>query len=190
MINYRNLYLGISRVAWGYVFIYFDINIGSMSILPSFVGYILFMNALNILEEEERELSLLKIPCALLIIWNLAKWLFGLILLNIEGILLFLDIIVCLLTLYFHFQLLTNIASLAERYQGHGCCYDEKLLKYRSVQTVIFTAVMGITYVSSLISDIWAYISLLMAIIYIIVGIFLIKALFDLQKSFAEEDDE
>ena len=33
---------GLLRAAWGYIFLYFNININHISLLPAFVGYILF----------------------------------------------------------------------------------------------------------------------------------------------------
>ena len=60
MTDYQKLYTGIGRAAWGYFFIYFDFNINTVSILPSFIGYMLFLSAINCLCEEERELNLLR----------------------------------------------------------------------------------------------------------------------------------
>ena len=48
MTDYQKLYDGISRAAWGYFFVYFDLNI--VDILPDFVGYILFLYAINLLQ--------------------------------------------------------------------------------------------------------------------------------------------
>ena len=60
MTDYHKLYTGIGRAAWGYFFIYFDINLNTVSILPSFIGYLLFLSAINYLCDEQRELNLLR----------------------------------------------------------------------------------------------------------------------------------
>ena len=39
------LYRGVSHAAWGYLFLYLDVNLGTVSILPAFVGYLLFWSA-------------------------------------------------------------------------------------------------------------------------------------------------
>ena len=75
MTDYQKIYDGISKAIWGYFFLYFDINLGTISILPSFVGYILFLKAIDLLEEEERELSLLKTLGLILVAWNVIEWL-------------------------------------------------------------------------------------------------------------------
>lgn len=57
------LYRGVSHAAWGYLFLYLDVNLGTVSILPAFVGYLLFWSAISALEGEVRDLSLSR-PCA------------------------------------------------------------------------------------------------------------------------------
>ena len=42
--------------------------------------------------------------------------------------------------LYFHFQLFTDFAHLAERYQGEGETLDRRLLRLRTVQALLQTA--------------------------------------------------
>ena len=42
-MNDKSLYDGIGKIAAGYFLIYFDLNINTVSILPSFIGYFLFM---------------------------------------------------------------------------------------------------------------------------------------------------
>lgn len=75
MTAYQKLYTGIGRAAWGYFFIYFDFNINTVSILPSFIGYMLFLSAINCLCEEERELNLLRTLGVILTVWHVASWL-------------------------------------------------------------------------------------------------------------------
>ena len=49
------LYRGVSHAAWGYLFLYLDVNLGTVSILPAFVGYLLFWSAISALEGEVRD---------------------------------------------------------------------------------------------------------------------------------------
>lgn len=182
MTNYQKLYDGISKAAWGYFFIYFNINVNSVSLIPSFVGYLLFLSAINYLQEEERELSLLHTLGVILVVWHSVAWIASWFSFNLDGAWQFIDIIISLANLYFHFQLLTNLASIATKYQPEGYELDAKLLRYRTLQTVMLTAVLIITHLHPWLSEVWTYISVVMLIVYLIAGICLMKALFDLRR--------
>ena len=182
MTHAEKLYSGISKAAWGYFFLYFNININTVSILPAFVGYLLFLSAINLLKDEERELSLLHSLGVILALWTGAEWLVSFAGLKIEGMWHFIDILICLINLYFHFQLLTNLASIAAKYQPEGYELDAKLLRYRTLQTIMLTAIEIIVCFHLWFSEAWAIISLCMMIIYLIAGICLMKALFRLRK--------
>ena len=182
MTDYQKLYSGISKAAWGYFFLYFNINFNNVSILPSFVGYLLFLSAINLLKEEERELSLLHTLGVIMALWTGVEWLASFVGLNLEGMWQFIDIIISLVNLYFHFQFLTNLASIAAKYQSEGNELDAKLLRYRTLQTVMLTAIEVIIRFQPWLSEAWTVISICMLIVYLIAGICLMKALFDLRK--------
>ena len=188
MTDYRKLYDGISKAAWGYFFIYFNININTVSFLPSFVGYLLFLSAINYLKDEERELGLLHTLGVILALWHGAEWVMSWLGVSLDGAWQFIDIIISLVNLYFHFQLLTNLASIATKYQPEGYEQDAKLLRYRTLQTVMLTAITIVTELHPWLSDAWIYISIVMLIVYLIAGICLMKALFDLRKCLPTEE--
>ena len=182
MTDYQKLYSGISKAAWGYFFLYFNINFNNVSVLPSFVGYLLFLSAIKLLKEEERELSLLHTLGVIMALWTGVEWLASFVGLNLEGMWQFIDIIISLVNLYFHFQFLTNLASIAAKYQSEGNELDAKLLRYRTLQTVMLTAIEVIIRFQPWLSEAWTVISICMLIVYLIAGICLMKALFDLRK--------
>ena len=182
MMDYQKLYSGISKAAWGYFFLYFNINFNNVSILPSFVGYLLFLSAINLLKEEERELSLLHTLGVIMALWTGVEWLASFVGINLEGMWQFIDIIISLVNLYFHFQFLTNLASIAAKYQSEGYELDAKLLRYRTLQTVMLSAIEVIICFQPWLSEAWTVISICMLIVYLIAGICLMKALFDLRK--------
>ena len=182
MTDYQKLYSGISKAAWGYFFLYFNINFNNVSILPSFVGYLLFLSAIKLLKEEERELSLLHTLGVIMALWTGVEWLASFVGLNLEGMWQFIDIIISLVNLYFHFQFLTNLASIAAKYQPEGYELDAKLLRYRTLQTVMLSAIEVIICFQPWLSEVWTVISICMLIVYLIAGICLMKALFDLRK--------
>ena len=179
---YQRLYKGIGRAAWGYFFIYVDFNINTVSIIPSFIGYILFLSAIDFLCEEERELDLLRVLVGILTVWHIVSWLASLVSIDIEGMLQAADIIIGVVNIYFHFQLLTNLASIAAKYQPEEYYLDKKLLRYRTMQTVLLTSVIIIGYLSKWLGELAAVTSVIMIISYIIAGVLLMKALFDLRR--------
>jgi hypothetical protein len=174
--------MGIGRVAWGYFFIYFDFNINTVSILPSFIGYMLFLSAINCLCDEERELNLLRTLGIILTFWHVVSWLISWSSFDFDGMLQAADIIIEIVNIYFHFQLLTNLASIAAKHQPEEYYLDEKLLHYRTMQTVLLTSVIIIGYLTKWLGDLAAVTSVIMIVAYLIAGVLLMKALFDLRR--------
>ena len=66
---------------------------------------------------------------------------------------------------------------------------DAKLLRYRTLQTVMLTAVIIIGYLAKWMPELATVVSIGMIIIYLIVGILLMKALFDLRRSISSDSD-
>lgn len=182
MTDFQKLYKGISRAAWGYFFLCFDFKINTVSIMPSFIGYLLFLSAISYLREEERELSLLHTLGVILALWHGIDWLAGWFSYDLDGLWQFADVLVSLVNLYFHFQLLTNLASIAAKYQPEGYELDSKLLRYRTIQTIILTVITIIPYFRSWLFEIWAVVAIIMLIVYLIVAVCLMIALFSLRK--------
>ena len=189
MTDYQKLYTGIGRAAWGYFFIYFDINLNTFSILPSFIGYLLFLSAINHLCDEERELNLLRTLGIILTVWHIASWFASFGAIKLDGMLPAVDIIIGVVNIYFHFQLLTNLASIAAKYQPEGYELDAKLLRYRTMQTVMLTAVIILGYLAKWQTELVTVISVGMIIVYLIVTVLLMKALFDLRRCLRMDND-
>jgi len=189
MTDYQKLYTGIGRAAWGYFFIYFNINLNNVSILPSFIGYLLFLSAINCLCQEERELNLLRTLGVILTVWHIASWLASWGSIDLDGTLQVVDIIIGVVNIYFHFQLLTNLASIAAKHQSEDHEFDAKLLRYRTMQTVMLTAVIVLGYLAKWQTELVTVISVGMIIVYLIVAILLMKALFDLRRCLRMDND-
>ena len=186
MTDYNNLYHGLDRAAWAYFFLYFNINIDSVSLLPTFVGYLLFLGAIKLLEYEERELSLLRPLAILMAVWHGLDWCLSLFGADLYG-LQFIDLIRNVIDIYSHFQLLTNLASIAARYQPEDAELDRKLQKYRTLQTLMITAIWVLTYFDHWFEDYWGLISGGMGVVYVIAGVCLMKAIFDLRHTLPQE---
>ena len=144
--NYEKLYRGVSHAAWAYFFLYFNVNLNTLNILPNFMCYLLLWSAIGCLEEEERDLTLLRPLCVLLGVWAGADWVFTLFQEPLDGQFPPVDLFLAVAALYFHFQLFTDFAHLAARYQPPGEELDRSLLRLRTVHTLLLTAVAVLTW--------------------------------------------
>lgn len=187
MTDFQKLYGGISKCAWAYFFLYFDINLGAVSILPDFVAFLLYRSAIGLLKEEERELALLLPLGDLLACWHILQWALSWLGMDLDGLIPGLDIVICLANLYFHFQLLTNLSSIAAKYQPEGTAHDRKLLNYRTMQTVLFTVMMVLSWLSTFFGEFWENVSAAFGAGYLIAGVCMMTALFALRKEFNHE---
>ncbi|MBR2045362.1 MAG: hypothetical protein IJ958_04425 [Agathobacter sp.] len=126
----------IKKIGWGYVFLYFNINLGTINIMPAWIGYILFYQAIRDgISQEEESAGLLKTIGIILGIYNGITWLLSMIAIPAEIFLI--SEVISVISLYYHFQLLTNLANIAKRYQ---CFQEEKaLLHLRTWQTILLT---------------------------------------------------
>ena len=188
-MNEQILYKSIGKIALGYFFIYFNFNLGTFNLLPIFVGYLLILYAIGALEQEEPELSLLRPFAAILIVWHIAGWILSCFSVDIDGFFRIAELFISVINLYFHFQLLTNLASIAAAYQSDEDEYDVKLKRCRTIQTVLLTAVIIIGEIADYAGEYTLFFSIPMAIVYIIVGILMIKALLDFRKCLLHTDD-
>ena len=188
MTNIEKMRSGIFRIAWGYIFIYFNININAVSLLPAFVGYGLFLSAIGLLQDEERELGLLRPLVGILLVWNAADWVLSWMGSEIIETWFLLDLLTGLINLYFQFQFLTNLASIAAKYQEPDRDCDTKLLTYRTWQTIMLTIVILIGILQLWLSEIWGYVSIGIGIVYILFGICLIKTLFELRNALRTDE--
>lgn len=143
MTDYERLYTGLSHAAWGYFLLHFNFNLNfdsvSINILPSFAGALLLLSAVDKLSAERRDLKLLRPLCMILAAWHLADWLLALAGTSLTGKLLFLDLIFTVVLLYFHFQFLTDMAAIAEKYQPEGETLNRRILRRRTVLLVLAT---------------------------------------------------
>ena len=136
----------LSRIAWAYVFLLIDFSMSvidfSINVLPGWVGFLLIFLALPSVEEQEPSASLLRPLVILLGLWEVIRWVGTLVTGSVFDVPL-LTLILSALSMYFHFQFLTNLSSIA---RAHGLLEDsEKLLHLRTGLT-LFTALVTILY--------------------------------------------
>ncbi len=132
----NELYSAVRRIAYGYLILHIHLNIGTINFLPNWLGFFLILFAIPILAKECESVNLL-VPLAKLLIE--AEVLFWLNDGFLEGYfnLYIISLIAQVIGMYFHFQLLTNLAELAEKYE---CTQKKTLLNLRTAYTVLITA--------------------------------------------------
>lgn len=172
----------IRHIAWAYVLLYLDINLATFNILPDWLGFLLILYALPALADEVPSAALLRSFAILLAAWEGFEWLAKLFGASIDTDLSIPSLIISVIVLYFHFQLLTDLATLSEK---HGCPQTQKLLHLRTVNTLIATALsLPLPWQKAE----WAAIAALL--IYGAIVIWICVVLFGLNRSLSEEKTE
>jgi len=186
MNSSSRIYRGISKAAWGYLLVYFDISFNGISILPDFVGWLFFLSAIECLSEESPELRLLRPFGILLVIWSLIQWTCTVLAIPTVTVSQVLMLPVSLAELYFHFQFLTNLSSVAADRQPEGTQYHNHLLVCRTVQTVALTVTtLVVRCVPGVVPKEWTTMLLL---VHMGAAVFTTVTLFALRKNLTEEN--
>ena len=171
-----NLASAIGAVGRAYIFIYLNINLGTLDILPDWVGYLFILSAIPTISLWEESMVLLRSIGFLLAIYEGAEWIIQL--LGGHADIPVVSLIAGIVGLYFHFQLLTNMASIASEYGLTG--RSENLLKLRTANTVLQTIAMLTIQLSARFEAAWP--ALVMVVIIVILTIMITVSLFGLKK--------
>lgn len=177
----------LTKIAWAYVLFYLDFNLSinshALNLLPNWAGYLLVFSAIALLGPELRDLLLLKPFCVLLGVVSAVDWVWVLLTgQELTGRFFLFSILLICVGIYFRFQMLTDLALLAEQ---NGARADSLRL-CRNVEAVIQVLLMlplpweDNTALTAL------YIGLLIA--GFIVCAFIIYQLFVLRNSFPEQE--
>ena len=171
----------VKRIGLAYLFIHIHINIGTIDILPDWLGYLWIFNALLVITEEIPTAKLLRPLGMVLTIWTFISWLLAVFGMDLEIILGYLgpieDVLGTVIHLYFHFQLLTDLARLATKYQ---CPSDRVLLTLRTIRTVIHTVfALQLPWESS---DVVYWIYMGITVVYIFAALLICVRLFTLRE--------
>ncbi len=124
----------IRYVSLAYVLLTFQFKLGSVDSLPDWLGYFLIFQALPALEHRERTMGLLRPLAGLMAAATLCTWIFQL--LGQDFYFPAAELLVSMVSLYFHFQLLTDLARIA---QAAHFPQSDHLLHLRTAMTVIPT---------------------------------------------------
>lgn len=166
----------VGKIAWGYILLYFDINLGTLDLLPAWLGYLLFFFALPVVADVCPTAGLLRGFAAGLTVWNGITWLFG-----SEWAPVLVGVLVSVVSLYFHFQLLTELADLAEAYD---CPQQQRILTLRTVNTVLQTLFI----VASLWLEEQEGLAIVLLIVNLLVLVWICVTLFGLRKALRQTE--
>lgn len=176
----ENLASAVRLAAWGYIFLHLDINLFVINIFPDWAAYIMFIKAIAILGGEDETANLLRPLGVILALWEGVKFVLGLM--GAELDITAVNLIASVVSLYFHFQFLTNLASLAERYD---CPQEGRILTLRTVRTVLMTIMaLPIGW------DTTEVMTIIMVIINLIVALWICMVLFSLKNSLLDCEEE
>lgn len=174
----------LSCLAWGYLLLFFHINLGSIPIVPEGVAYLILVRGILLLRDEERDFALLWPFGVFLALLNFVQLLFpgqassGLLSSTASS---WLTLLQTVFYLYFHFGLLTACARLAERYQPGGWMLGRNLRFLRNIFVILDTLVSAILMLWMLPS----WISVVSAIILLLTALLIASALFRLRRIFS-----
>ncbi len=180
----------IRKIAWGYVFINFHINLGTIDILPDFLGFLWILQGIWVLRREVASAGLLEPFGIFLVAWNLLKWLaaiFGGVLpsFGMESAATVVSLLLSVIPLYFHFQLQTDLATVADRYETERGGFIRLL---RTVYTVLTTALFLRILIP--IDEDFGWISTVVVVISLLAAVVLCFQLFGLARDLADLDEE
>ena len=184
--EYNDIYSGLSSAAWGYFFLHFDFNLNNVSIFPRFVGWLLLLAACTKLSGQRRDLALLRPLAVLLAAWHALDWLLSWGGGDVDGHILFLDLLVAVAGLYFHFQFLTDMAALAEQYQPGDAGLDGQLRRRRTVFVVLTTLFALPGNLLARLPEYWGeWVAIGMLVTALVAALMIMAALFRLRRYFA-----
>lgn len=158
----------IKNVAWYIVLISYHFNIGSIDILPDWLGYILLYKAIETIGKIQPSARLLKKFSAIMFadsVFRIACKIFDFTMQSyVYGL------IIAVIHIYLDFQILTDIWHTAQEYQSASC---DKIPMLRNITTFTYTISFVFLY-----SDWNAYVTIGAAVINIIMKTYLAFVLF------------
>lgn len=183
MADRAALYRGLTRALWGYVFLSLNVKIGPANLLPEFIGWFCLLNALSLLQEERRDLALLRPFAQVMAVWSLADGAASLLGLSLTEVFPPLQWLFSAAALYFHFQFLTDCAAIAAAEGQDGL--RRRLLRWRTVRTVVQTGlVLSIPFAAAA-AGVWTAVLVIAAGVYTGASLCVIAALVSLRRCFA-----
>lgn len=182
----KTLSSAIKKIAISYILIYVHVNISVIDILPDWLGYFLIVSVLPVISEKEKSAQLLK-PFGIAIgVWNILENILSLM--GAEWNLTIISLVFNVVTIYFHFQLITNIANLDIEEAK-----KKRLLNLRTATVLLHTVTSLALLVPTLFDidyEIYSYFVIVMLIPQLVICIWISFELFKISKDMKEKEVE
>lgn len=166
----------IFSLMMGYVFISFNFNcnVGNLTLplIPNIVGWFFFYKALERLAPLQPTLGLLRPSCMVLGVLSLEQF-FPALADGVYEALPLISVFSAVVVVYFHFQLLTDLANLIEEEEP-----SQKLRKARTVMVLSAT----VAHLAFVIPKGWEWVMTGGLFVYLATVIYVISVLYGLQK--------
>ena len=177
MTELTDLWIGTRRLFWGFFFLLLDFNLNfnsafTIPLVPNFIGWIFLWRGVDILSSARPSLGLLRPFCGVLGVYSLTQFLPALEAAAPGWLTLLLSVI----SLYTDFQLLTDLAALAQEALGEG----RRVKRLRTARTLIVAAKTAL-YCYDLVVSLTALAVVLMAVSFC-VQVFLLFQLWGLSR--------
>lgn len=176
-MNLANICWAVKQVAWAYIILHFDFHLGTLNVVPDWLGYTFIIHALADLREAEPSAELLRPLGILLGVVDGIGW-FG-EMLGFSMDIPIIGIFVSIISLYFHFQLLTNLAEISELYK---CSETKGILRLRTIRTLLMSL-----FALPLPWEQIEIVSLILVLVNLVVGIGICIMLFSLKSTLEYE---
>lgn len=187
--DYEKISGALNKIAWGFIILTFHLNIAGFTVIPTFLSYYMFAKAIEVLSEEERELKLLINMSDILFYYQFIYW-FAIFITEIAQLdIAFLqpiDMIFSVINIYYLFQLLTNLSSIAEKHSPETA--HSKMLKgCRTLQTLILTLINILGATSRFFGYKIYYVRIGLAVVYVISVLCCIAAVISLKSAISKK---
>ena len=190
-MNNQNIRHALSKITWAYLLILLNFRINDLDLLPNWAGYLLIFLAIGQLSGELRNLPLLKPFCILLGIAAGVDWLaLPLSGAELTGRFFLLSALVACVALYFHFQLLTDLALLADG-PGNAPVLARRLRVCRNIDAVLQIAVTLLSILPLPAEEAWVQLpAVLLLLFWLGARVVIAVSLFVLRGFFSQEGAE
>lgn len=182
----KTLSSAIKKIAISYILIYVHVNISVIDILPDWLGYFLIVSVLPVISEKEKSAQLLK-PFGIAIgVWNILETILSLM--GAEWNLTIISLVFNVVTIYFHFQLITNIANLDIEEAK-----KKRLLNLRTATVLLHTVTSLALLVPTMFDidyEIYSYFVIVMLIPQLVICFWISGELFKISKALKEKEVE
>ena len=129
-MSQKNYIRAIYKIAVANVLIIFNLNIGTVNLIPNWLGYLLFYDAIHVIVQYEESAQLLKPFVKILGIYELIAWVLACLAISTDSYSI-IYILMHIIEVYFYFQLLTNISHIA--FMHH---YDQLANQLKTLRTL------------------------------------------------------